>query len=68
MTAQKKRWKTLRRAGPSARRRGCSACGWQQRCAMGLLSKKTLCQIEEKEVYLSAKGREIVRFWQGKQQ
>lgn len=29
---------------------------------------KTLGQIEEKEVYLSAKGREIVRFWQGKQQ
>lgn len=26
--------------GPSARRRGCSACGWQQRCAMGRLSKK----------------------------
>ena len=30
--------------------------------------RKTLGQIEEKEVYLSAKGREIVRFWQGKQQ
>ena len=30
--------------------------------------QKTLRQIEEKEVYLSAKGREIVRFWQGKQQ
>ena len=29
---------------------------------------KTLRQIEEKEVYLSAKGREVVRFWQGKQQ
>lgn len=40
MVAQKKRWKTLRRAGPSARHRGCSACGWQQRCAMGRLSKK----------------------------
>ena len=30
--------------------------------------QKTLGQIEEKEVYLSARGREIVRFWQGKQQ
>ena len=30
--------------------------------------QKTLGQIKEKEVYLSAKGREIVRFWQGKQQ
>lgn len=30
--------------------------------------RKTLGQIEEKEVYLSARGREIVRFWQGKQQ
>ena len=34
----------------------------------GAAIQKTLCQIEEKEVYLSAKGREIVRFWQGKQQ
>ena len=34
----------------------------------GAAIQKTLRQIEEKEVYLSAKGREIVRFWQGKQQ
>ena len=34
----------------------------------GAAIQKTLGQIEEKEVYLSAKGREIVRFWQGKQQ
>ena len=34
----------------------------------GAAIQKTLCQIEEKEVYLSAKGREIVRFWQGEQQ
>ena len=33
----------------------------------GAAIQKTLRQIEEKEVYLSAKGREIVRFWQGKQ-
>ena len=35
---------------------------------LAMAIQKTLCQIEEKEVYLSAKGREIVRFWQGKQQ
>ena len=34
----------------------------------GAAIQKTLRQIEEKEVYLSAKGREIVRFWQGEQQ
>lgn len=34
----------------------------------GAAIQKTLRQIEEKEVYLSAKGREVVRFWQGKQQ
>ena len=34
----------------------------------GAAIQKTLHDIEEKEVYLSAKGREIVRFWQGKQQ
>lgn len=34
----------------------------------GAAIQKTLCQIEEKEVYLSAKGREIVRLWQGEQQ
>lgn len=34
----------------------------------GLAIQETLRQIEEKEVYLSAKGREIVRFWRGKQQ
>ena len=34
----------------------------------GAAIQKTLRQIEEKEGYLSAKGREIVRFWQGKQQ
>ena len=34
----------------------------------GAAIRETLRQIEEKEVYLSAKGREIVRFWQGKQQ
>lgn len=34
----------------------------------GAAVQKTLRQIEEKEVYLSAKGREAVRFWQGKQQ
>ena len=28
--------------------------------------RETLRQIEEKEVYLSAKGRETVRFWQGR--
>ncbi len=48
MTAQKKRWKTLRRAGPSARRRGCSACGWQQRCAMGRLSKKRCVKLRKR--------------------
>ena len=30
--------------------------------------RETLRQIEEKEVYLSAKGRETVRFWQGEAQ
>ena len=34
----------------------------------GAAIQKTLCQIEEKEVYLSAKGRETVRFWQGEAQ
>ena len=32
----------------------------------GAAIQKTLHDIEEKEVYLSAKGRETVRFWQGK--
>ncbi len=34
----------------------------------GAAIRETLRQIEEKEVYLSAKGRETVRFWQGKAQ
>ena len=34
----------------------------------GAAIRETLHQIEEKEVYLSAKGRETVRFWQGKAQ
>lgn len=34
--------------------------------AGGAAIQKTLHDIEEKEVYLSAKGRETVRFWQGK--
>ena len=43
---------------------------WRLAAALrdGEAIQKTLGQIEEKEVYLSAKGREIVRFWQGKQQ
>ena len=32
----------------------------------GAAIQKTLHDIEEKEVYLSAKGRETVRLWQGK--
>ena len=32
----------------------------------GAAIQKTLHEIEEKEVYLSAKGCETVRFWQGK--
>ena len=34
----------------------------------GAAIRETLRQIEEKEVYLSAKGRETVRFWQGEAQ
>lgn len=34
----------------------------------GAAIRETLRQIEEKEVYLSAKGRETVRFWQGETQ
>ena len=67
MTAQRKRWKSLRRAGPSARRRGCSACGWQQRGEMGRLSEKHWVKSRKRSLP-QCKGREIVRFWQGKQQ
>ena len=43
-----KHWRILQRAGLSARRRGCSACSWQQRCAMGRLSKKHCAKLRKR--------------------